>query len=286
MWIVVLNIEEMMRMNRKGFMMAEVVVVSAIVLIFLASLYISYNQIYSKYRSRSAYYDSVALYRLSYFRDILIENKKLVDVLEQAKTNKVISVYDTDSAEESLFQLSSDGSAKDRAFIIYNNKQNFSGNELDSLDIHQTFKEYINYLSTSADFTNSDYVMVLERCESEDECKYAYLELYDGIERPNPTAAPSSSSSPSSSSGNPGSSETTTYGEQCHIYNVTGYKKCNGENVEVRQCDGNLVYKWRDCSVFSGWRHLVTCNATCYYYCNNVYRSFPYIEVKLQVPCV
>ena len=65
-------------MNNKGFMMAEVVVVSAIVMLTIVGLYQSYNKIYSAYNTRIDYYDSTTLYRLGYYRDILIENDKLI----------------------------------------------------------------------------------------------------------------------------------------------------------------------------------------------------------------
>ena len=90
-----------MKMNRKGFMMAEVVVVSAIVLSFLSVLYTRYNKIYSTYLKRISYYDVVTLYRLAYYRDILIENHKMPDILT---TDAVKDIYGTGSSSN-LFSL-------------------------------------------------------------------------------------------------------------------------------------------------------------------------------------
>ncbi len=60
--------------------------------------------------------------------------------------------------------------------------------ELDDKEINPTFKDYIKYLSASTTFKSS-YIMVMERCTSNDDkskniddCKYAYLEIYDGKE--------------------------------------------------------------------------------------------------------
>ena len=39
----------MKKMNNKGFMMAEVVVVSAVIIVTLVTLYVSYNKIFSLY---------------------------------------------------------------------------------------------------------------------------------------------------------------------------------------------------------------------------------------------
>ena len=44
-----------MKLNKKGFMMAEVVVVSSVILIILTTLYISYNKIISLYETRLDY---------------------------------------------------------------------------------------------------------------------------------------------------------------------------------------------------------------------------------------
>ena len=56
-------------MNNKGFMMAELVVVSAIVLVALSGLYVSYNKIFSIYNKRINYYDVATLYELGNIRD-------------------------------------------------------------------------------------------------------------------------------------------------------------------------------------------------------------------------
>ncbi|MCI6847349.1 MAG: hypothetical protein MR835_00630, partial [Erysipelotrichaceae bacterium] len=57
-----------MKLNKKGFMMAEVIVVSSIVLITLTSLYMSYNKIYSTYKKRINYYDVSIIYDLDQIR--------------------------------------------------------------------------------------------------------------------------------------------------------------------------------------------------------------------------
>lgn len=176
-----------MKLNRKGFMMAEVVVVSAIVLVFLAGIYISYNQIYSQYKTRISYYDTVALYRVAYFRDILIENNVFGNALKTTKQNKVFQIYygDKNGSNSSVgINLAETGNdMTDNVIIIYNNKKNLIGNELDSFtNIHQTFKDYITYLSTGVNLTSNDYTMVIEKCmiDNEDDCRYAYLEVYEG----------------------------------------------------------------------------------------------------------
>ena len=72
-------------MNRKGFMMAEVVVVSAIVMVTIIGLYQSYNKLYSTYATRLKYHDAETLYRLGNYRDTLIENGSLNTILSDMK---------------------------------------------------------------------------------------------------------------------------------------------------------------------------------------------------------
>ena len=271
-----------MRLNKKGFMMAEVVVVSAVVLIFLATIYVSYNQIYSKYKSRVSYYDAVSLYQLSYFRDALIENKKLVSALESARTNNVVEIY---NAGDSSFQLSGDDSTKQRAFIIYNKGDNLKGTELDSIsNIHETYKDYIKYLSTSVDLKDAYYVMVNEQCnkDNENNCKYAYLDLYDGVQVADPTQSPSTA--PSTSSNNDGSPSVTT-GGSCQIFNVSQANACGGKTVTVNTCNGTLEEYNYSCSAGIVVRYRAICNAICYYYCNGVQKSFVAKRTTMTVPC-
>lgn len=200
-------------MNNKGFMMAEVVVVSAIVMVTIVGLYQSYNKLYSTYNTRIDYYDSTTLYRLGYYRDILIENNLLKIDKEtgnlyinnnDVSNTKVVDIYSSNG--NTMFSLSENElqpNVNDTVLLIKTNKSSdkfeiiikinesskkfeINGAELDNINL--TFKDYLKYLSTSTTFESS-YIMVMERCTSNDDnskniddCKYAYLEIYDGKE--------------------------------------------------------------------------------------------------------
>lgn len=141
-------------MNNKGFMMAEVVVVASIILVALVGLYASYNKIFSIYNQRVDYYDVPTLYELADFKNIsLPSNTSTSPALNNS--GKIIYYVNRD--------------------VIKNNTLNVS---------NQTFKDYLEYLSTSLDFEKfeSDGVtnlLVMEKCIDTDNCKYAYLEVYD-----------------------------------------------------------------------------------------------------------
>lgn len=169
-------------MNRKGFMMAEVVVVSAIVMIAITGLYISYNKIYSIYNTRVNYYDSDTLYRLAYYRDFLIENttneqKKINYYIDSIKNEEVIYKNINLNSDNNFIKLE-DNTMEESVYLIHNsNKENLKS--LSNSDINPTYKDYINFLSTSINF-EADYLMTIEICNSKNknDCKYSYLEVY------------------------------------------------------------------------------------------------------------
>ena len=160
-------------MNNKGFMMAEVIVVSAIVLVFLTGLYLSYDRLFSIYNARINYYDTTTLYRLAYYRDVLIQQDKMNNTLNNAKNSPVNIIGGLSNNVSRL----SDG---DSAFRVYNVHKKINSGILPN-SINATFKDYVDYLSASIEF-KSNYILVMERCIDKDDCKYAYLEVYDGKE--------------------------------------------------------------------------------------------------------
>ena len=196
----------MKKNDNRGFMMAEVIVVSAIVLIVLGTLFISYNKLLSIYRTRVKYYDTVSLYRLGFFRDILVENDVMTKWQKELRDsgNKILEVY---AGEQSTSRLSlpSDelSDISDMVYLIYNQKSNISESMLKSKtndsnyynNFNATFKDYIKFLSSAVDLTDTNYVMLIERCNVKettkdngagknvkDDCKYAYMKAFDGTE--------------------------------------------------------------------------------------------------------
>ena len=152
--------------------MAELIVVSAIVLVVLGTFYVSYNKIYSAYQTRIDYHDSNALYRLAYFRDKLIEDGTIHSKLNAANSN-IVNIY---SGEYDSYN--------EKIFLINNKKKSISNTILNGQSgINQTYKDYVTFLSDSVSLA-SNYVMIIERCEksNKDKCTYEYLEVYDGKE--------------------------------------------------------------------------------------------------------
>lgn len=183
-------------MNRKGFMMAEVVVVSAIVLMTLTALYVSYNKIYTTYQKRINYYDITSLYKLGFYRDMLFNNidennELLINSILEKKMNKLdVLEYLKQYVE---IETIDNYKTTDTVYLIKDPIENINDNALKDIS-SITFKEYIKYLKDAVKI-DSNYLMTMERCfyvkdkngnetseVDRDNCKYAYLELYDGYE--------------------------------------------------------------------------------------------------------
>ena len=146
-------------MNRKGFMMAELIVVSAIVLTTMVGLYSSYNKVYSLYKTRLTYYDINTLYKLGYYRDSL--------------------EYTLGSEKIDNLDLSVDG---EKVYLINNNRKPINRNIFNNINnVNITFKEYVDFLENSVDFNDFDYMLIMEKCNSDgkSDCTYAYLEVYN-----------------------------------------------------------------------------------------------------------
>lgn len=178
-------------MNKKGFMMAEVVVVSAVVLVTLVGLYASYNKIYSTYKTRLSYYDVVTLYRLGYYRDILNVNNVLGDVMTDSESG-IVTVYDSDNTSSSIFSLpvsERTDNTEDSVYMVNNGGSSINSNVFDNViasgkKVNPTFIEYVDFLEKSVNFGSFDYMLLMERCNvlddgrvDIDDCNYAYLEI-------------------------------------------------------------------------------------------------------------
>lgn len=152
-----------MKLNKKGFMMAEVIVVSSIVLITLTSLYISYNKIYSTYKKRINYYDVSIIYDLDKIR----RNTAIDEPTNNTKIeNDVISEPNT-----TVYAI---------PLPITDNKITDLSQE--NTTFNTTFNEYLEYLKNSITVNNCNYILVMEKCdEAKKGCKYGYLESEECI---------------------------------------------------------------------------------------------------------
>ena len=157
-------------MNRKGFMMAELVVVSSIIVITLTGLYISYNKIITSYRQIISYYDIGFYYKLGYYNMKLDKSGTLNSTLDSIDDGKYLDITSK--------VVNSETGLREKIYIV----KNLDGvkvlkDALKDAGENQTYQEYLEYLKSSKDIIN-EYYIIGEQCKSDKtKCVYAYAEV-------------------------------------------------------------------------------------------------------------
>ena len=81
----------MIKLNCKGFMMAEVIIVSTVILSTLVGLYTIFNKMYIVYTERSYYYNVDAVYAGESIYNYFVSSNKLVSILKKDELKAFIS---------------------------------------------------------------------------------------------------------------------------------------------------------------------------------------------------
>lgn len=163
-----------MKFGRKGFMMAEVVVVSVVIAVVLITLFTGLNRVSSAYEKRDRYYDIDALYLAMMANDALIENGSINNLIKTGNSIKITN----DDVNLLLNTYTNDD--VNLYFSLYN---------YDNIDIlkylstteettKKTTKEFIDYLKDKFDFNDDyNYVIISELCKNDDDCYYYALKV-------------------------------------------------------------------------------------------------------------
>ena len=159
-----------MKLGRNGFMLVEVVVVSAVIATVLVTMFIAINRVSSSYSTRDSYNSVDALYLAMAVNDILRENNDLSDLVCNNSNTREI----TDSSLKDVYKdigsinLYYSPYDRDKVLSLKRNKATFDG--------------FIDYISNKLDYsnTNYNYLIISELCKTEDDCYYYALKLkYD-----------------------------------------------------------------------------------------------------------
>lgn len=151
----------MTKLGRKGFMLAEVVVVSAVISTVLVTMYIAINRVSSAYETRNSYYDIDALFFAEEIND-LIKDKEL-----QKDSNSKLLLGDLSTAYQSL------GYKANGYYITPSTLNN-------TIEGKQTLKDFMSYLKSKlSNDNNYKYIIVSELCTTDDDCRYYALKVGD-----------------------------------------------------------------------------------------------------------
>lgn len=171
-----------MKIGRKGFMLAEVIIVSVIIITVLVTLYIGLNNVASAYDTRNRYYDVDCLYAAIEVNNVLLKNypdiiktDTVIDLSHEGDINSFEEFYEAKIQDSINLYLSP-----------YNKEKMYELIELEpDKYTKNSFNDYINYLNGNLNFDDDyDYMIIAERIDNNnmDDCYYYALKLkYDDI---------------------------------------------------------------------------------------------------------
>lgn len=166
-----------MKIGRKGFMLAEVIIVSVVIVTVLVTLYIGLNNVASAYDTRNRYYDVDCLYAAIEVNNVLLKNypaiiktDTVIDLSQEGDINSFEEFYEENIQDSINLYLSP-----------YNKEKIYELIELEpNKYTKNSFNDYINYLSGNLNFNDDyDYIIIAERLEDNDinDCYYYALKL-------------------------------------------------------------------------------------------------------------
>lgn len=164
-----------MKFGRKGFMMAEVVVVSVVIAVVLITLFTGLNRVSSAYEKRDRYYDIDALYLAMMANDALIENGSINNLINDG-TSTIIEAND----DVNLLLNTYNNDDVNLYFSLYEKGKIDELKDLSTTEetTKETTKEFIDYLKDKFDFNDDyNYVIISEICKNVDDCYYYALKV-------------------------------------------------------------------------------------------------------------
>lgn len=140
-----------MKINNKGFMLAEVIVTSTVVVVALIAFYASFNRIYSNYKVRNSYYNIDGVYATKMMFNELFD----VDGGVNGFVNNTYEAgHYTFLIQDGICGESLDGTSCSivrelydiENMILVEYDEEIINNQLRSNIENQTFNDYIDYL--------------------------------------------------------------------------------------------------------------------------------------------
>ena len=171
-----------MKLNKKGFMLAEVVIVAAVIAGILVTLYISVNRMTHAYDTRNRYYDLDAMYAAMEVNSILIRDNDIKRYLEN--NNDYIKFIN--NQENQGVDLYSDfylNTGYDLTGVYYVKSSLVSIKKLSNSTNNDLYlSDYLDYLEDSIPFDNYKYLIIVELSKDEDDIYFYTLKVGDSSE--------------------------------------------------------------------------------------------------------
>lgn len=156
-----------MKKNNLGFMLAELVIVSGVVIVAIFSLYAGFSNVFVQFKEQSKYYSADAMYMARNMMTFFIDENKMNTMISKIGVTNFLDI--SNCADLNIYNEEKETNICNDLKNVYNvNKMFFvkkSGiSTLQSSDINQTFKDYINFFdnneSSMTDSGEHYYIMV------------------------------------------------------------------------------------------------------------------------------
>mgnify|MGYP004610173219 FL=1 len=145
------------KLNNKGFMLVEVIIVTVIVATIMTSLYVAFTRVYKVYDMKSRYSNIDGIYALNTIKNYYIENVSMNKLINDTKDKYIniksnSSYCNTNNYCEKINNIIVNYKINN-LYIIDKEKLIDNINEEDTT---QTLKDYINYLNDTLDKTDNN----------------------------------------------------------------------------------------------------------------------------------
>lgn len=144
-----------MKLNKKGFMLAEVTVVATLAATVMLVMYASSINMINAYKTRENYYDVDTIYATGYIHNYIIDTYTI---------NNYIDTYNLDNKKSLISDPAIDFyKIEDIRFIKSKTSEVESLSNSDSIS-NRTFKNYLNnYVKNNVSESDDKYILIVER---------------------------------------------------------------------------------------------------------------------------
>lgn len=156
-----------MKKNNFGFMLAELVIVSGVVIVAIFSLYTGFSKVFVSFKEQSKYYSVDAMYMARNMMTFFIDENMMNKMINRLNSNAFIdagcgdiTIYGTPKQQALCNDLKNTYNANK----IYMVKKSSIDNVINIDGINQTFKDYLTFFknneSSMADNSEHYYFIV------------------------------------------------------------------------------------------------------------------------------
>ncbi len=181
-----------MKKNNKGFMLAEVVVTSAILLTITVSLLLTFNKVYNRYNSLATYKNIDGMYAIESFMEYIYknENDNINKIIGQMEGKDYLYIIENNTCQniiENTFCTTLNKSYKVTNMIITKEiKESVDKiKEEKASTSKRTLIEYLDFIKKYHpfnDYTKDSFIIIAEIIENDSENENDIIYNYSSLE--------------------------------------------------------------------------------------------------------